>query len=325
MFREVNIGSAVSRLCLGWLAMLAGLLTASQPAFGSWARLAPRSLPAASQADSLGWLDARRPLTSTTWLFHYLLESRHLSIEEGTVEVVLERFRRPWVSGLTDFGWYARGRYGPRHWRQHLSLGWTELACGLDTPDAPQAWGPLFGAGSGGLKPPPNVRLQDAWLAMALVPEPDALHVTTRRVCPSSQQPRPVLVMRAQGEYDRFHLLGCDGSVSADSLDRFSVLMRPTGVPRPELPLPLEPQAGTAGEWLDGIKLAHPRLLWAVQRIAQAFPGRAIILMSGYRREAHGYHPRGRAVDVTVHGIDNALLFEYCRTLNDVGCGFYPN
>ena len=36
-------------------------------------------------------------------------------------------------------------------------------------------------------------------------------------------------------------------------------------------------------------------------------------------------HRQGRAIDVKVRGIDNATLFAYCRSLKDVGCGFYPN
>jgi hypothetical protein len=30
-------------------------------------------------------------------------------------------------------------------------------------------------------------------------------------------------------------------------------------------------------------------------------------------------------MDISVMGVPNAALFELCRTLDDVGCGFYPN
>ncbi|KYF78769.1 hypothetical protein BE17_15175 [Sorangium cellulosum] len=30
-------------------------------------------------------------------------------------------------------------------------------------------------------------------------------------------------------------------------------------------------------------------------------------------------------MDILVMGVPNAALFQFCRTLDDVGCGFYPN
>jgi hypothetical protein len=36
-------------------------------------------------------------------------------------------------------------------------------------------------------------------------------------------------------------------------------------------------------------------------------------------------HAAARAFDIQVHGIPNATLFEFCRKLEDVGCGYYPN
>jgi hypothetical protein len=165
----------------------------------------------------------------------------------------------------------------------------------------------------------------DAWLSTTSAPEPNLLHLGTPRGCLSYKAPPKITIIRTDGEHDRFALLDCDGSVSSDALDRLSVLMRPLGTPRPELPLPAEPTARQHGEWVDGIKLAHPRLLWALQRVAQAFPWRSIYLVSGYRRDSHGYHPKGQAADIFVHGVENADLFNFCRTLNDVGCGYYPN
>ena len=52
-----------------------------------------------------------------------------------------------------------------------------------------------------------------------------------------------------------------------------------------------------------------------------------IYIVSGYRPEAPrtSLHHRGRALDLFVHGVKNESLFRYCRTLRDVGCGYYPN
>lgn len=307
------------------------------------------SLPLASKArieapkswlDSQSWVDASRPLTETTWVTHYLLENRHVALDTSAATEILESYRRPWVAGLPDWGWFERGKYGARLRRLQRGLVWSDSAC---TPDA--WWSMAPDPVSSELDPPTTlgsyetfslplewnlikpepVRLSNTWLGMTLAPEPDALDIAPTRACPAYKKSPSVTLIRTDGEHDRFPLLECDGSVSSDGLDRLSTLMRPPGVERPELPLPAEPRATSGGEWIDGIKLAHPRLLWVLQRIAQAFPYKAIIMISGYRRESHGYHPRGRAVDISVHGVDTASLFEFCRTLNDVGCGYYPN
>lgn len=148
---------------------------------------------------------------------------------------------------------------------------------------------------------------------------------------------RPVQFIRFEGEHDRFEVVHCDGSVAREALDRFSILARPPGVPRPEGLLPDEPEAdawAARREWVDGVRVMHPRLMWVLQQIANAYPNRAIYIISGYRRpheEGEGssshrsLHHEGRAADIVVHGIDNADLFKTCRALRDVGCGYYPN
>lgn len=293
-----------------------------------------------------GWLDAHQPLTTTTWVRHYLLENQRVALEEGAITLALEPFKRPWVAGLTEVGWFERGRYGARLSRARWALNWNDAACdstsdpfersvdpdrSSDIATYDSRWSELAilaidntGARWSFSKPAP-IRLSDPTLGLVLAPEPAALGIQPTRHCPAYKNPASVTLIRTDGEHDRFRLLECDGSVSADSLDRLSTLLRPVGVARPELPLPSEPNASDTSEWVDGVKLVHPRLFWVLQRVAQAFPWRAITIVSGYRRESHGYHPRGRAADISVHGIDNTVLFEFCRTLNDVGCGYYPN
>jgi hypothetical protein len=166
------------------------------------------------------------------------------------------------------------------------------------------------------------------WSLDVPAPEPDFFGVSQRQYCPRWKSPKPVSVVRYDGaEYTRMALVDCQGAIAPDALDQLSVLARPPATPKPEIPLPLEPDEGApGGEWLPRVKLLHPRLIWAVQQIAEAFPNRSIFIMSGYRRDAHGsYHQKGRALDLYVTGVDNADLFRYCHTLSDVGCGFYPN
>lgn len=147
---------------------------------------------------------------------------------------------------------------------------------------------------------------------------------------------RPVRLARYGGESDSFLLVRCDGSVAMEAYDRLTLLAREPTAPRPGDLLPDEPDAAALarGEWTSGVRLVHPRLLWVLQRIADAFPWRTIYIYSGYRHDHegraragghHSLHNEARALDITVMGIPNAALVKLCRTLPDVGCGYYPN
>lgn len=148
---------------------------------------------------------------------------------------------------------------------------------------------------------------------------------------------RPVAFVRFGGESDAFALVRCDGSVAPEALDRLTLMARIPDAARSGQLLPDEPdpEAARRGEWIDGARLVHPRLLWLLQRVADAFPWRTIYVFSGYRRDHdgrpskpgthHSMHSEARAMDINVMGVPNAALFQFCRTLDDVGCGFYPN
>ncbi len=146
-------------------------------------------------------------------------------------------------------------------------------------------------------------------------------------------RPRKVRIMGHGREHDAFRLVRCDGSVPPGAVDRLSLLARPVGVEHPgELPELPDP-GGRMGEWVAGIRLVNPRLLWALQSIADEFPYRGIYIYSGYRPAPdpppagtrNSQHWLGRAADIAVHGVPNEELFKFCRTLPDVGCGYYPN
>jgi hypothetical protein len=147
-------------------------------------------------------------------------------------------------------------------------------------------------------------------------------------------KPRPVTIMRYGRETDSFELVRCDGSIAPGALDRLSLIARPAGVVRPGEMLPDEPDpSATRGEWLDGIRLMHPRLLWVLQAVVRSFPHHAIYIVSGYRPAPSppppgtraSYHWEGRALDISVLGVSNEEVFKVCHSLDDVGCGFYPN
>ena len=79
----------------------------------------------------------------------------------------------------------------------------------------------------------------------------------------------------------------------------------------------------------DPVREAHPRLARLLADLSDAFGGRPITLVSGFRA-AGGYtretsrHTRGRAADIRIRGVANRTLWEKCRRIQHTGCGYYP-
>lgn len=256
--------------------------------------------------------------SETSWLGAAALGGRAYALSPEPWARVLERFLEPYRNHTPEWRAFSRSPSAAitRPW---LSLCWAREDCERSEPRA-------FGAE---LELVPDLPLYRSVRASSLnellaAPEPLALAVRRPRRCAAIHAPRAVTVWRAPGEYDRFRLLDCDGSVASDALDRLSVLSRPAGTPRPELPLPLEP-TGANGEWVPDVRLLHPRIVWALSRIAEAFPSHPIELVSGYRRSDHdSSHARGEALDFALRGVEKEAVFAVCRRLRDVGCGYYP-
>jgi hypothetical protein len=162
-------------------------------------------------------------------------------------------------------------------------------------------------------------RFSESWL-------PLALPVIVTRPCPRWKAPRPLTVARYAGESESLPLFDCDGAIAPEVIDRLSVLARAPETPRPLIPLPESAEGARPGEWLPGLHLLDPRLVWVLGEIQSAFPNHRVVIMSGYRPDAHtSNHKLGKALDLYVEGVANEDLFGLCRTLSDVGCGFYPN
>ena len=144
---------------------------------------------------------------------------------------------------------------------------------------------------------------------------------------------RQARVMRYGLEQEVFVPLRCDGSVPPDSLEKLSLLARPPGVDRPTTLGDQPAPEGRRGEWAPGIRLMHPRLLWVLHRISQAYPYKGIYLYSGYRPTDGPLEPGthrvvaavGRALDLKVDGVTNEELLAFLWKLADVGLGYYPN
>jgi uncharacterized protein YcbK (DUF882 family) len=74
-----------------------------------------------------------------------------------------------------------------------------------------------------------------------------------------------------------------------------------------------------------------PRLIALVGIVSNHFGGRKIEIVSGYRPYSatqyttHSNHNRGKALDFRIQGVPNDVLRDFCRTLHNVGVGYYPN
>ncbi len=84
--------------------------------------------------------------------------------------------------------------------------------------------------------------------------------------------------------------------------------------------------------WRTQQKLAiDERLIRMIATVSDHFGGRAIRVVSGFRPyrptqyTPHSRHNLGHAVDFTIPGVPNTALRDFCRTLPNVGCGYYPN
>jgi hypothetical protein len=124
-----------------------------------------------------------------------------------------------------------------------------------------------------------------------------------------------------------FSLTRCDGSVAPFALEKLSVLARPDSAP---LPKSLDALAKAKGpDIAPGVRRVDPGLVERVEAITEHFsksgPAKVAII-SGYRPMSSGsYHATAQALDLRIEGIPNEAVVEFCKTLSDTGCGYYPN
>lgn len=100
------------------------------------------------------------------------------------------------------------------------------------------------------------------------------------------------------------------GKVSTSTLKSFEKVMRSPGGP------------------------SHPieaRLVSLLGVVSNHFGSRKIELVSGFRPYTptqytkDSNHNHGKAVDFRVQGVPNEVVRDFCRTLRNTGCGYYPN
>ncbi len=128
-------------------------------------------------------------------------------------------------------------------------------------------------------------------------------------------------------EVQSFALTRCDGSPAPLAVERLSVLARPDSAPLPKSIDALSKAKGP--DLASGIRRVDPGLVQRIQAIADHFakgPGSKISIVSGYRPMSSGsYHATAQALDMRLEGIPNEAVVDFCKTLPDTGCGYYPN
>ena len=138
----------------------------------------------------------------------------------------------------------------------------------------------------------------------------------------------PVEVIRGP-EMEKFRLTKCDGSIAPLAIEHLSILVRPGSAPRPTTPVD-ELAKKKGAELAHGIRRIDPRLVGRIQAVVDHFSKRIsspkLSIISGYRPTSIGsMHSSGRAIDFRLEGVPNEEVVAFCKTLDDTGCGFYPN
>lgn len=81
----------------------------------------------------------------------------------------------------------------------------------------------------------------------------------------------------------------------------------------------------------DNVHVPDPRLVALVGIVSNHFGGKTIEVVSGFRAYTptqytpHSNHNYGKAFDFRIRGVPNEAIRDFCRTLRNAGCGYYPN
>jgi LysM repeat protein len=73
---------------------------------------------------------------------------------------------------------------------------------------------------------------------------------------------------------------------------------------------------------------ADGRLCQLIAKVSDAFGGRPLRVVSGFRLESYSassHHRRSEALDFAIPGVPNHALRDYLLSLGNVGVGYYPN
>lgn len=124
-------------------------------------------------------------------------------------------------------------------------------------------------------------------------------------------------------ETDKVALTRCDGKADEQGVLRLSVMARPGATARP-MQVRREEDLGPFIKKVD--KGLAERVATLSSHFASKAGPAAIEVISGYRPNSKGsYHSHARAMDIRVQGARNEDVVAFCKTLQDTGCGYYPN
>lgn len=144
------------------------------------------------------------------------------------------------------------------------------------------------------------------------------------------REPVRIHHLRRPEETLRVSLTDCEGRANLDALVPLSVVARAWQTPRPsaeDIDAWARAHPERAGAWIsDTQRRLHPGLLVRLQALADQWPDREIIIVSGHRPRARrtSRHRSGRALDLQIEGVHRAEVARFARTLRATGVGFYP-
>lgn len=137
----------------------------------------------------------------------------------------------------------------------------------------------------------------------------------------------PIEIIRGP-EIDAFALMKCDGTIAPLAAERLSIAIRPGSSSRPTTPI-AELAKKKTDELAPGVHRVDERLVKRIQAVADHFGKHGPVklsIVSGYRPTSVGsMHAVGRAIDFRLEGAKNEDVVAFCKTLDDTGCGYYPN
>jgi uncharacterized protein YcbK (DUF882 family) len=179
-----------------------------------------------------------------------------------------------------------------------------------------------------GMSRPSFAALSVSALALLLTPSmasasthSEKVHRTAR--VDSQTCAKPAVEIVAGPESATMSLERCDGQAIQASVDKLSVLARPVGTAKPK------EIASKGAEVGPGIRRLDDRIAERLEAVADHFrkDGEAtrIVIVAPKSRSAGSYHASGRAIDFRIEGADSDAVAAFCKTVQDTGCGFYPN
>lgn len=139
-----------------------------------------------------------------------------------------------------------------------------------------------------------------------------------KKVSPKTPCKSLRLEVERWGKAQGVELLECDGRPRKAALTELSVMARPFGVARPA-------KLSDGNMLSANIRRLDAGLLDRAIVLGQRFPGKRVVLVSGYRPGSNGsLHQRGQALDIRIEGVATKALLRACQSIADTGCGYYP-